>query len=136
MAPGTYYIAGYMYDGAKTFTFSHLDPGNHDHRGAPETFAVLGPTSGTYQAGQTINIPWTAGGVVAGSTISLCYDTDTTFNGNEHWIEIDAVTAADGRPSVRVEHDRRGAGHVLPRRLYVRRQGDSHLLAPDPGNHD
>ena len=43
-----------------------------------------------------LNVPWTAGNVVAGSTISLCYDTDPTFNGNEHWIEIDAVAAADG----------------------------------------
>ena len=24
MAAGTYYIAGYMYDGGNTFTFSHL----------------------------------------------------------------------------------------------------------------
>ena len=46
--------------------------------------------------GQAIGIQWTAGGVVSGSKISLCYDTDTTFNGNEHWIEIDAVTAANG----------------------------------------
>ena len=96
VTPGTYYLAGYMYDDGKTFTFSHLAQAITITAAQPQTFAVLGPTLGTYQAGQTINIPWTAGGVVAGSTISLCYDTDTTFNGNEHWIEIDAVTAADG----------------------------------------
>ena len=32
----------------------------------------------------------------AGSKISLCYDADPIFNGNEHWIEIDSVAAADG----------------------------------------
>ena len=63
---------------------------------AKQTFAVTGPTSGTYKAGQAVNVSWTAGNVAAGNTISLCYDTDTTFNGNEHWIEIDRVTAANG----------------------------------------
>ena len=61
----------------------------------PETFAVTGPTSGTYAAGSSVGIQWTAGNVVAGSKISLCYDSDATFNGNEHWIEIDGVAAAN-----------------------------------------
>ena len=66
---------------------------------AKETFALSGPTSGSYAAGSSVTIAWTAGGVVAGSTISLCYDTDNVINGNEKWIEIDAVTAADGTAS-------------------------------------
>jgi hypothetical protein len=45
------------------------------------------------------------GGIVLTSscrapTISLCYDKDTKWwNGNEHWIEIDAVAAANGNGS-------------------------------------
>ena len=50
----------------------------------------------TYKMGQTVSIRWTADNVPSGSTISLCYDTDTRFNGNEHWIEINKVTASDG----------------------------------------
>ena len=99
MPPGTYYIAGYMYDGGKTFTFSHLTQAITITAAPPQTFALSGPTSGTYQAGDTVNIQWTAGNVVAGSKISLCYDTDTTFNNNEHWIEIDGVAAANGTAS-------------------------------------
>ena len=97
VAPGTYYIAGYMYDGGKTFTFSHLKQAIAVTAAAPQTFAVTGPTSGTYQAGQTVSIAWTAGNVKSGSKISLCYDDDAKWwNGNEHWIEIDGVAAANG----------------------------------------
>ncbi len=47
-----------------------------------------------------MNIQWTADNVTTGSKISLCYDEDTTFSGNnEHWIEIDGITAADGAGS-------------------------------------
>ncbi len=66
---------------------------------ATPTFALTGPTSGSYTAGQTVPIQWTAGNVGTGSTISLCYDTDTVFNGNEHWIEIDQVAGASGNGS-------------------------------------
>ena len=96
VAAGTYYLAGYMYDGSKTFTFSHLTQAITITGTAAQTFAVTAPTSGSYAAGSSVGIQWTAGGVVSGSKISLCYDTDTTFNGNEHWIEIDGVTAANG----------------------------------------
>ena len=96
VAPGTYYIAGYMYDGSKTFTFSHLDQAiTITASGVGQTFALTGPTSGTIRRA-AVTIAWTAANVVAGSKISLCYDTDTTFNGNEHWIEIDGVAAANG----------------------------------------
>ena len=136
MAAGTYYLGGYMYDGGKTFTTSYLSQAITITAAAQaQTFAVSGPSSSTYLAGQTVSIPWTAGNVVAGSKISLCYDTDTTFNGNEHWIEIDGVAAANGAGHVRLEYDRRGGGHVLPRRLHVRRRQDLHLLASHPGNH-
>ena len=66
---------------------------------APQSFVLSGPTSGTYAAGSAVNIAWTAGNVAAGSKISLCYDADTTWNSNEHWIEIDGVRAADGSHS-------------------------------------
>ena len=97
VAPGTYYIAGYLFDGGKVFTFSHLYQSiTIIATVPPQTFTIAGPTSGSYPAGQLLNVPWTADGVVPGSKISLCYDTDTTFNGNEHWIEIDSVAAAYG----------------------------------------
>ena len=98
MTPGTYYIAGYMYDGKGTFTTSHLTQTITitAAAGRSQSFAVTSPSSATYQAGQKVSIPWTAGNVPSGSKISLCYDTDTTFDGNEHWIEIDGVAAANG----------------------------------------
>ena len=62
----------------------------------PQSFSLTGPTSGTFTAGDTVAIEWTAGGIVPGSKVSLCYDQDTSWNGNEHWITIDQVDAADG----------------------------------------
>jgi hypothetical protein len=61
---------------------------------------LTGPTSGLFTAGQTVSIQWNAGNEGAGSKISLCYDPDTTWwDGNEHWIEIDQVAAANGSGS-------------------------------------
>ncbi len=97
MASGTYYVGGYLWSGG-TATFSHLGQSiaiQADIVATP-TFDLTGPTSGTYSAGQNVTIAWTAANVGSGSTISLCYDTDTTFNGNETWIEIDQVAAVDG----------------------------------------
>ena len=73
--------------------------GDHDRGGgrAP-SFTLTGPTSGTFTAGQTVTIQWTAANVDAGSTISLAYDTTSNW-GNPKWIEIDAVTAANGAGS-------------------------------------
>ena len=62
------------------------------------SFALTGPTSGTFTAGQTVTIQWTAANVDAGSSISLAYDTTTNW-GNPKWIEIGAVTAANGSAS-------------------------------------
>ena len=103
VAAGTYYIAGYMYDNAGTFTFSHLTQAITIT--PAQAFTITAPTSGTYAAGQTVTIQWTAGNVPAGGKISLCYDTNTTFSpsgsldGTEHWIEIDGVAAANGNGS-------------------------------------
>ena len=62
-------------------------------------FTLTGPTAGTFVAGQCVTIQWTATNVdtAAPTKISLGYDTDATaFDANEHWIEIDGVTAASG----------------------------------------
>ena len=45
-----------------------------------------------------MTIQWTAANVDAGSSISLAYDTTTNW-GNPKWIEIGAVTAANGSAS-------------------------------------
>ncbi|MCE5267958.1 MAG: peptidylprolyl isomerase [Planctomycetaceae bacterium] len=60
------------------------------------TFAVIAPKSGSYSAGQTATIVWNASNVIANTTISLCYDSDATFNGNEKWIEVDQQSATTG----------------------------------------
>ena len=98
VAPGDYHLAGYMYDGAGTFTISPaIGPITIE---GGQSFVLTGPTSGTYTAGDTVTIQWTAAGVVPGSTISLCHDEDTTWvNGNEHWFVIDGISAANGTSS-------------------------------------
>ena len=98
---GTYYVAGYMYDFAGTFTLSHLEQAIEISSGGAsptvQSFALTGPASGTFVAGETVAIEWTADGVVAGSKVSLCYDEDTTlWSGNEHWITVDQVDATAG----------------------------------------
>jgi uncharacterized repeat protein (TIGR03803 family) len=70
--------------------------------GAPPSFALIGPTAGTFTAGNTVTIQWTAANVdVAGPTkITLGYDPDATaFDANQHWLEVDGVTAANGTAS-------------------------------------
>jgi hypothetical protein len=96
--PGTYYVGGYMFDkSTKTFTNSHL---TQAITVPSPTFTLTGPISGTYSSGQNITIAWTAAGVPSNSVISLCLDKDATlWNGNEKWIEIDAVAAANGNGS-------------------------------------
>ena len=97
---GTYYVGGYLYDGAGNFTFSHLTDAIQMQAGQSQSFELIAPTTGTCTVGDSISIQWQAANVVAGSTVSLCYDEDTTWwNGNEHWIEVDQVTAADGNGS-------------------------------------
>jgi nuclear transport factor 2 (NTF2) superfamily protein len=97
--PGTYYIAGYLWQNGKP-TFSHLTRSITIVAPPPPTFKLTGPTSGSFHAGQSVTIAWTASNVAAGSKVSLCYDRDTTWwNGNETWIEVDCVTAANGTAS-------------------------------------
>ena len=72
LAAGTYYVSGYHFDSAtKQAIFSYL--------GAPITvgdFALSGPATGVYAAGQSVTIQWNAANVDAGSTISLAYSDD------------------------------------------------------------
>ena len=85
-------------------------------------FTLTGPSAGTFTAGQSVTIGWTAANVdVAGpSKISLGYDPDSTaFDANQHWIEVDQVTAANGAGIVQLEHHRRRLGHLLSQRLHV-----------------
>ena len=97
ISPGTYYIGGYLWSGGKP-TFSHLTR-SITIQGEPTTFALTAPGSGTYNVGQNVSIQWSASNVRNGGTISLCYDVDNRWNGNEHWIEIDQVAAANGKGS-------------------------------------
>ncbi len=99
VAAGTYYVAGYLWNGANTFTKSHLTQAITITAAPAQSFVLSAPTSGSYVVGANVTITWAAANVASGSKISLCYDTDTTFNGNEKWIEVDGVTAADGTAS-------------------------------------
>ncbi|MEN6458322.1 MAG: hypothetical protein ABFC63_05280 [Thermoguttaceae bacterium] len=87
IAAGTYYIGGYLYSNS-TPTYSHLNK-SIVVRSSATTFVLTAPSSGVYAAGQTVSIQWTASNLASGSTVSLCYDVDTVFNGNETWITID-----------------------------------------------
>jgi hypothetical protein len=93
VTPGTYYIAGYLYSGG-TPTYSHiLQSITIQTAPSPPTFALLSPTSGTFTAGQAVQIAWSAGNVSVGGTIALCYDTDAVFNGNETWVTFSQAAA-------------------------------------------
>ncbi|MEN6449524.1 MAG: hypothetical protein ABFC96_03450 [Thermoguttaceae bacterium] len=93
--PGTYYIGGYLYSGGSP-TYSHLAKAITIQSSAT-SFMLTSPSSGTFAAGNTVDIQWTAGNAAAGSVVGLCYDVDTTFNGNENWITVDqAATSGSG----------------------------------------
>ena len=131
---GTYYLAGYLWSGG-TATFSHLTQSITIQAGASKpTFSLTGPTSGTFTAGQSVTVQWTAGNVGAGSTINLCYDTDTTINGNEHWIEVDQVAGANGNGSYSWDTTGVPAGtYYLAGYLWS--GGTATLLPPHPIDH-
>ena len=98
VAPGTYYLAGYLWSGGQP-TFFHSDQSITIQ--ASPTFTITSPTSGSFPAGQTVSIQWTASNVGTGATVSLCYDEDTTWwNGNEHWIEVGQAPAAEGQATI------------------------------------
>ena len=106
VAAGTYYLSGYLYDSSTGQTvYSHLSSPIAIAVAAPvsvPTFVLTGPSSGTFTVGQSVTIQWSAANVdVAGPTrITLGYDADSTaFDANEHWIEVDQVTAANGAAS-------------------------------------
>ncbi len=96
VAPGTYYVGGYLYDNSTPY-YSHLSSAITIAATAAPSFTITAPTSGTFTAGQTVTIQWTAT-ADPGSKISLAYDTTTNW-GNVKWIEIDAVAAANGSGS-------------------------------------
>ena len=109
--PGRYFIGGYMWDGGHKFILSHLTkpiiiP-------AP-TFKLTGPTSGIYTPGQSVTITWTACNVSCNSVISLCLDRDKKWNGNERWIEIDQVAAANGHGSYNID-----TTDLIPGKYYI-----------------
>ncbi|MBN2577591.1 MAG: tandem-95 repeat protein [Pirellulales bacterium] len=95
VVPGAYYVGGYLYNFA-TYRAAISPFGAPITLPAP-TFTLTGPASGAYAPGQPVTISWQAGNIPVGGAISLCLDQDTiTMNGNERWIEIDQVAAANG----------------------------------------
>jgi hypothetical protein len=98
MAPGTYYVGGYMYDKVtKKFTDAHMATPITIAAAPAPTFNLTGPTSGTFSAGQLVTITWAATNVSSNNLISLCIDKDTQlWNNNERWITVDANIAANG----------------------------------------
>lgn len=89
LASGTYYIAGYLY--ANGPIYSHLVRSITVQAAAQPTFSVTAPASGSYTAGTTVTIVWTGKNLPSGAKLSLCYDTDAKWNGNEKWITVDAT---------------------------------------------
>jgi len=119
LSPGTYYIAGQLSSGGD-LKLSHLTRAI-TILAPPPPFHLTSPTP-HFQGGQNVTIAWTAGNIVAGSKISLCYDRDRTwFNGNATWIETNQIAAADGDGAYIWNTQGREAGHVLHRRLSLRR---------------
>ncbi len=97
VAPGTYYVGGYLYDTSTPY-YSHLSTSITVTAAATPSFAITAPTSGSFTPGQTVTIQWTAANVDPGTKISLAYDTTTNW-GNVKWIEIGAVAATNGSGS-------------------------------------
>lgn len=93
MKAGTYYIGGYLWSNGKA-TWSYCTQTITLVAPTP-VFRITAPVASTYMPGQQATIFWTASNFAAGSKISLFYDTDTRLNGNEKYIEIDQVTAAN-----------------------------------------
>jgi probable HAF family extracellular repeat protein len=95
MAAGKYYIGGYLNVDGKHIC-SHLTTAITLTAPTP-SFRVTAPVSGTYIAGQDVNVYFWGANVPTGAKVSLCYDKDTTWlNGNEKWFEIDSASAVNG----------------------------------------
>ena len=118
VAAGTYFIGGYMYDKATyAFTYSHVAS---TVTVPAKSFTLTSPTSGNYAPGDFVTITWTATNVSSNDVISLCLDKDTTlWNGNEKWIEIDQVSAANGNGSYTFNTAGSRRRDVLRRRIHV-----------------
>ena len=86
MASGKYYLAGYLRANGKNI-LAHLTQTITIIAAPKPSFRVTSPVSGTYTVGQDVKVYWLATNAPASSTVSLCYDTDTAFNGNEHWVQ-------------------------------------------------
>jgi hypothetical protein len=100
VAPGTYYLNGYMVDTATSQTLtSYISEPIVITSASVPAFTLAGPTAGTFTAGTSVTIQWTAANVdtTGPSKITLGYDPDATaFDANQHWLEVDGVTAANG----------------------------------------
>ena len=69
---------------------------------APPAFTLSSPSTGTFTAGQSVIIAWTAASIDRSgpAKISLGYYPDATpFDANPHWIEINGVAAGNGANS-------------------------------------
>ncbi|MEN6449440.1 MAG: choice-of-anchor Q domain-containing protein [Thermoguttaceae bacterium] len=99
LAPGTIYIAGYLYSGGKPI-YVHLDGAGVTVKpvtSSPAEFTLTSPVGGTFSKGQAVPIQWTAKNAASGSTVWLCCDPDGFWNGNERWIDwYQAVANGDG----------------------------------------
>jgi probable HAF family extracellular repeat protein len=93
IAPGTYYVAGYLWSGKAIF--SHLTASCKIVAPPSPTFRVTAPTSGTYTVGQSVTVYWLISNASPSYTVNLCYDTDKVWNGNEKWLPI-KKTATNG----------------------------------------
>ncbi len=93
MAPGTYYIGGYLFSGGTPIRSAIATPITIVV--PTPVFRLTTPTSGTYNVGQTVTVAWAASNMASNATVSLCYDSDKIINGNEKYFEVDKVAAND-----------------------------------------
>lgn len=69
-------------------------------------FSIALPADQDVAVGAKVTLQWSAHAVLPGTRVSLCCDPDDEWNGNEHWICVDAVAAVPGASSY--EWDTRG----------------------------
>jgi hypothetical protein len=96
IAPGTYYVAGYLWSGKAIF--SHLTTSFKIVAPPSPTFRVTAPTSGTYTVGQNVTVYWVTANASSSHSVNICYDTDKGWNGNEKWLSV-KKTATNGYDS-------------------------------------
>ena len=97
--------------------YSHLTTSFTVTAAAP-SFTLSSPASGSFAAGQTISVQWTAANVPSGSTISLAYDTTTQLGQPE--VDRDRRGQRGQRQRLlQLEHGGPGGRDLLHRRLHV-----------------